>query len=313
MIYRVIAVSLFFLLTMSILTPSAYANCGSSSAPGRMACNLTETFSEKARRADVVNYNQAARASQDAARENARRSAQILDTQKRQNHDAVQRLSQERQAQQRRAARQASEQRAQQEATRAQQTAAINQRSNAATVADTTQLRSANTQSLPQQQRLELGAAIRRTDEQAASNRAFQERQAANARWQEQQRIDRNRFEVSTRPPNAACTQAGQCGLNLASSKKTNHILNGDSTGGGHLAGTGKAGKSEFPQNWTPDDVMNNASDIATMPKPSGGRVIQADGRFRSTHNVNGVDQVVVDDGADLVTSFPRNLPRNPK
>ena len=63
----------------------------------------------------------------------------------------------------------------------------------------------------------------------------------------------------------------------------------------------------------TGDDIMHNASDIATMPGPNGGRVTQANGRTRSTHTgSNGVQQTVVDDGKDIITTFPENTPRNP-
>lgn len=105
-------------------------------------------------------------------------------------------------------------------------------------------------------------------------------------------------------------TSAGKK-VNLASDKRTNHILNGDETGGGHLAGTGKPGKSEFPSTMSGDDIMHTASDIATKPNPSGGRVIQG-GRTVSRDTVDGVDIKVVDDGKDIITAHPTNTPRNP-
>ena len=102
------------------------------------------------------------------------------------------------------------------------------------------------------------------------------------------------------------------CKVNLASEKRTNHILNGDETGGGHLSGAGKPGKSEFPSSMSGEDIMHNASDIATMPNPSGGRMVQPNGNTISRHTVDGVDQAVVDNGKDIITTFPEKSPRNP-
>ncbi|MEZ4180596.1 MAG: RHS repeat-associated core domain-containing protein [Candidatus Doudnabacteria bacterium] len=44
------------------------------------------------------------------------------------------------------------------------------------------------------------------------------------------------------------------------------HILHGDRTGGGHLFGA-NLGKSEFPADWTPQQIFHNGVDIATDPK----------------------------------------------
>ena len=53
---------------------------------------------------------------------------------------------------------------------------------------------------------------------------------------------------------------------NLASPSRTNHILFGDSSGGGHLYPGGE-GKSLFPKSWSGDKIRNYISDIATDPK----------------------------------------------
>jgi RHS repeat-associated protein len=57
------------------------------------------------------------------------------------------------------------------------------------------------------------------------------------------------------------------CGseVNLASKSRTNHILHGDQTGGGHLW-PGAPGKSTFPRDWSPARIMHEISDIATDP-----------------------------------------------
>jgi len=54
--------------------------------------------------------------------------------------------------------------------------------------------------------------------------------------------------------------------VNLASPKRTEHILTGDETGGGHLW-PGKDGKTPFPQDWFGEKIMHHVSDIATDPK----------------------------------------------
>ncbi len=92
---------------------------------------------------------------------------------------------------------------------------------------------------------------------------------------------------------------------------RATHILDGDKTGGGHRAGTGKPGKSEFPSNWSDDRVLGEISDVATDPKSTtspgrGGRTVT-----RGTRG--GVDiDVIVDQNGRIVTGYPTNAPRNP-
>jgi hypothetical protein len=46
------------------------------------------------------------------------------------------------------------------------------------------------------------------------------------------------------------------------------HILDGDGLGnGGHLAGTGIPGKSEFPRRWDDDTVIARVADVARFPQ----------------------------------------------
>jgi hypothetical protein len=44
------------------------------------------------------------------------------------------------------------------------------------------------------------------------------------------------------------------------------HILDGDSTGGGHRAGTGKPGKTEFPASWDDGKIIDTLLDVARRP-----------------------------------------------
>ncbi|MGO4282593.1 EndoU domain-containing protein, partial [Cupriavidus sp. RAF20_2] len=53
--------------------------------------------------------------------------------------------------------------------------------------------------------------------------------------------------------------------VNLASQQRTQHILLGDATGGGHLW-PGAPGKTAFPSVWTESQIMHNVSDLATDP-----------------------------------------------
>jgi len=49
----------------------------------------------------------------------------------------------------------------------------------------------------------------------------------------------------------------------LLTKQSETHILYGDDRGGGHLHGTGKPCKSEFPADWDNQEVINNVKTIA--------------------------------------------------
>ncbi|RQR67694.1 filamentous hemagglutinin N-terminal domain-containing protein [Burkholderia sp. Bp9126] len=102
----------------------------------------------------------------------------------------------------------------------------------------------------------------------------------------------------------------------LLDPKAENHVLYGDGpTSGGHLSGVGKPGKSEFPAAWTPQDITNAISDIATDPSTAWSKPAPGNGYVTGTGTINGVDIKVVVDPAKgrIVTGYPTNLPRNPK
>lgn len=87
--------------------------------------------------------------------------------------------------------------------------------------------------------------------------------------------------------------------------------MDGDATGGGHRAGTGIPGKSEFPASWSDDQVMHHISDIAT--DPAATRTAGRGGRTVVTGTRDGVDiTVVIGRDGSIVTGFPTNVPRNP-
>jgi hypothetical protein len=100
--------------------------------------------------------------------------------------------------------------------------------------------------------------------------------------------------------------------VNLATPKRTRHILYGDK-GGGPLW-PGQPGKTPFPKNWSGGRVMHEISDVATDPN-----AVRLPGRGRRTRVLgtrDGVDiEVILESrakGGGIVTGFPTNLPRNP-
>lgn len=73
--------------------------------------------------------------------------------------------------------------------------------------------------------------------------------------------------------------------------------------GGGHGAGRGNPGKSEYPARWSDDDAMEHVMSVATGPD---GAVKQPDGTFRAWGVRDGVDlRVLITELGSVVTSFP--------
>jgi Bacterial EndoU nuclease len=102
----------------------------------------------------------------------------------------------------------------------------------------------------------------------------------------------------------------------LLDDKGETHILDGDGPdkGGGHRAGTGKPGKSEFPGSWSDEKILGEVSDVAT--DPNSVRTPQQGGRIKVEGTRDGVDITVIvepgDRGGRIVTGYPTNTPRNP-
>ena len=57
------------------------------------------------------------------------------------------------------------------------------------------------------------------------------------------------------------------------------HILDGEENSGGHRAGTGRPGKSEFPSDWFDDRIIEEIEDVANDPRSN--RKTQNNGRVR--------------------------------
>jgi hypothetical protein len=103
--------------------------------------------------------------------------------------------------------------------------------------------------------------------------------------------------------------------LSLLDSKAETHILDGDGpTSGGHRYGTGKPGKSEFPQGWDDQKIKNVTSEIATDPSLNWSKP-DPRGYIEATKIVDGIEvKVVVDTKKGrVVTAYPTNTPKNPK
>ncbi len=89
------------------------------------------------------------------------------------------------------------------------------------------------------------------------------------------------------------------------------HILYGDDRGGGHLHGTGKPCKSEFPADWDKQDVIDNVKKIAANDNLSWEE--QSNGYHVAEQMVDDIEVRVVlnRDRTRIVTAYPTNVQRN--
>ena len=88
------------------------------------------------------------------------------------------------------------------------------------------------------------------------------------------------------------------------------HILDGDTTGGGHRPGTGNKDKSEFPTVWSDDKIVREVESVAN--DSASIRTVQPNGRIRVEGVRDGVAvRVIIDaDGTSIRTAHPINMPR---
>ena len=86
------------------------------------------------------------------------------------------------------------------------------------------------------------------------------------------------------------------------------HILDGDSSGGGHRfgAGAGRGYKSEFPQAWSDDDIIDAIEAVAN--DPASARVPAPGGRVKVFGIRNGVLIIVIVEPTtgEVVTGYPQ-------
>ena len=115
-------------------------------------------------------------------------------------------------------------------------------------------------------------------------------------------------FLISIGPGPVISNGDGGMKPSLADNKGKEHILNGNETGGGHRAGTGTKGKSEFSSNWFDEKILGEISDVATDPpskqRPSGTRTISIGTR-------DGVKIKTVSELGCNVTGYPTDTPKN--
>jgi hypothetical protein len=95
------------------------------------------------------------------------------------------------------------------------------------------------------------------------------------------------------------------------------HVLEGDSTGGGHRHGTGKPGKTEFPAGWNDEKIIDNALDVARKPDNPPVRQDRNDTWLCSGTRANVEVSVVVARSGEIVTGWPEEggpgVVRNPR
>lgn len=79
-----------------------------------------------------------------------------------------------------------------------------------------------------------------------------------------------------------------------------------------HRYWTGRTGKTEFPENWNDDKVINNIEDI--ISDKNSKIVIEEWGILQVFWTREGIDiKIVVDPKTErVITAFPLNTPRNP-
>lgn len=96
---------------------------------------------------------------------------------------------------------------------------------------------------------------------------------------------------------------------------RARHILGGDRSGGGHRAGTGKPGKTEFPPGW------DDAKIIAAIKAVAGTGEVKEPAHRRGELVISGVVdgvtiEAVVKQNGDVRTAYPVSGPgvvRNPR
>lgn len=85
------------------------------------------------------------------------------------------------------------------------------------------------------------------------------------------------------------------------------HILHGDKRGGGHLYGTGKPCKTEFPKDWDEAEIIGNVRKVAANDNLKWKK--QRNGYYTATDKVGDIRMKVVLDKEkdDVVTAYPVN------
>lgn len=96
---------------------------------------------------------------------------------------------------------------------------------------------------------------------------------------------------------------------------RRSHILGGDATGGGHRYGTGRPGKTEFPERWDDSTASEHILNVGRHP---ASVKLQDNGRWKVTGNRDRVElSVVVEPDGQVWTAYPKaggdGVMKNPK
>jgi hypothetical protein len=99
--------------------------------------------------------------------------------------------------------------------------------------------------------------------------------------------------------------------------ERTIHVLDGDSTGGGHRHGTGKPGKTEFPAGWNDEKIIDNVLDVARKPDTPPVRQDRNDTWLCTGTRANVEVSAVIARSGEIVTGWPEEggpgVVRNPR
>ncbi len=121
--------------------------------------------------------------------------------------------------------------------------------------------------------------------------------------------------QPDTGPPVGEKRNRSGASTDVISPDRATHILNGDNTGGGHRAGTGRPGKSEFPDTWSDGKILDEISKVA-----KNGIIDRNAGRPGEVIKVGVVDgveiEVVVKQDGFVMSVWPVSGPGvvvNPK
>jgi len=114
------------------------------------------------------------------------------------------------------------------------------------------------------------------------------------------------------RPAESVQTPAANDNAPHIPQDRAKHILYGDRNGGGHLHGTGKPCKSEFPQNWDAQTVLQKIQTAATNDNAHWQQ--QPNGYYVADVPVDDIQiRIVLNNGQDtVITAYPVNVRRNP-
>ncbi len=98
----------------------------------------------------------------------------------------------------------------------------------------------------------------------------------------------------------------------VLSERAKTHILYGDHNGGGHKHGVGKPCKSEFPESWDDQKIINIVKKIAANDNLNWEQ--QNNGYYVSEQNEGNIRVRVVmgDQRENIITAYPVNVKRNP-